>query len=174
MWSGYQTVAVNSTLPGLVKGDNDMITLVPYDRAYLEHSWRWLSDPEIRQLTMTPPFTREEQLAFFESLPTRSGYSIWGVAHDGAPIGAAGLKNQREGIAEYWTYIGERESWGKGYGRQIFQAVALQAREKGLTCLEMKVTRENTRSIALHAQLGFVLDQATAGKDILRMETRSF
>lgn len=146
-----------------------MISLVPYDRNCLDHSWKWLSDPEIRELTMTPEFTREQQISFFESLPHREGYSIWGVAFNEQLIGAAGLKNQRAAIAEYWTYIGEREFWGKGHGRHIFKSVEEKARLMGLTSLEMKVTKENARSIALHASLGFVLDPATEGDAVLRM-----
>ena len=33
-----------------------------FDEIFLEKSWHWLRDPEIKWLTMTPDFTREEQL----------------------------------------------------------------------------------------------------------------
>ena len=39
-----------------------MLSLVEYTEEFLELSWLWLSDPEIKELTMTPDFTKKEQL----------------------------------------------------------------------------------------------------------------
>lgn len=149
------------------------VTLVPFDIACLEKSWRWLSDPEIRELTMTPAFTREEQRRFFASLPARDDYFIWGVSLDKIGlIGAAGLKNHRGSLAEYWGYIGEREYWGKGIGRHMIAAVEEKARTLGFSELDLKVSTANKRATALYHKAGFVVDTSGSTPECLRMVKR--
>ena len=88
------------------------IHLEPYNRVYLDLSWDWLRDPEIKALTLTPDFTREQQQAFFDALPRRADYKVWGVASDeGEKIGAAGIKHIDGQDGEFWCYIGERTWW---------------------------------------------------------------
>ena len=151
------------------------IRLVPYSRAYLDRSWDWLNDPEIKALTMTPDFTREDQLAFFESLAGRTDYHIWGVeAPDGTPIGAGGIKNIAGDTGEYWCYIGERDWWGRGIGRQILDRCEEKASELGLRHLYMKASAANDRSIGLYAKMGFVHCPEKSTGEILYMIKRDF
>ena len=146
------------------------ISLVPYTIECLDKSWIWLNDPEIRELTMTPPFTREEQQRFFHSLPERSGYNVWGVSLAGyGVIGAAGLKNQSDSIAEYWGYIGERQLWGSGLGRKLIAAVESEARALGIIALFLKVARTNERAIALYMKMGFTVDVTESNEKVLHM-----
>lgn len=146
------------------------LSLVPYTLECLDKSWFWLNDPEIRELTMTPHFTKEQQQQFFQSLPSCSGYNVWGVALNGyGVIGAAGLKNQRGSMAEYWGYIGERQFWGKGLGRYLVAAVEQKARELGFSELDLKVSVSNDRAIALYVKTGFVVDHAESNEVVLRM-----
>ena len=135
------------------------------DERYLEKSWRWLNDPETRELTMTPPFTREGQGRFFDQLRNRTDYRIWGVALGGVElIGAAGLKNHRETIAQYWSYIGEKKYWGRGLGRSLVAKVESEARELGFNDLDLIVSAKNTRAITLYEKVGFVrYPQASTG-----------
>jgi RimJ/RimL family protein N-acetyltransferase len=133
------------------------IRLVPFSRDFLDRSWEWLNDPEVKALTMTPDFTREDQLAFFGSLPGRTDYCIWGVeASGGTPIGAAGIKHIAGDSGESWCYIGERDWRGKGVGRQILERCEDKARVLGLRELSMKAAATNDRSIGLYASMGFV------------------
>ncbi|EKO3750233.1 hypothetical protein P0F16_002868 [Vibrio metschnikovii] len=71
---------------------NGKLVLDIYTRKYLDKSWDWLTDPEIKKMTNTPDFTREEQELFFLSLP-RENYKIWGLKYDDLEIGVVGLKN---------------------------------------------------------------------------------
>ena len=66
------------------------IEFTAYDESFLALSWDWLTDPEIKALTMTPDFDRAAQARWFESLPDRSDYLIWGVCCAGRPIGVCG------------------------------------------------------------------------------------
>lgn len=146
------------------------VDLVPYDRSCLDKSWEWLNDPEIRALTMTPKFTREDQLAFYDSLSSRSDYHIWGVSYQGRVVGAAGLKNVRDELAEYWGYIGERELWGRGLGKLLMRQVESKAKQLGFCKLDLWVSLANPRAIALYRKMGYSPDQALHDDVVIRME----
>lgn len=133
------------------------IRFVEYDKTFLNYSLHWLSDPEIKHLTMTPDIDRKSQLTWFENLKNRTDYLIWGITANGIPIGAAGIKHidhvQRTG--EYWTYIGEKEFIGKGIGKQIVSQIMVEAERIGLSQLMMYVAEYNERSYQLHFKCGF-------------------
>ena len=155
-----------------VSTDNRII-LKAYDRVCLDKSWAWLNDLEIRELTMTPVFTREDQIKFFEQLSYRVDYCIWSVFLNGTEmIGAAGLKNHRGSCAEYWGYIGEKQYWNKGLGRGLIDAVEQKAKQLGFTELDLKVTVANPRAIALYGKVGFVITPQTSTESCLQMVKR--
>jgi RimJ/RimL family protein N-acetyltransferase len=157
-----QGEAMTSTSPGNVR-------LVPYSRYYLDCSWQWLNDPEIKRLTLTPDFSREDQDRFFASLPTRADYRIWGLELEGTgPIGAAGLKNLNGNIAEYWGYIGSKAHWGRGLGRQLLTLVENEAIFLGLEKLALRVARFNVRAIGLYRNNGYV--ETGANDEVIFME----
>lgn len=134
------------------------IRLVPYTRTYLDRSWTWLNDPEVKALTLTPDFTRAQQEAFYDSLSARPDYHLWGVAAGDAPIGAAGIKHVVGTTGEFWCYIGERGWWGQGVGPRILTLCEEQARDLGLNQLTMVAAADNLRSIRAFEKMGFVLD----------------
>ena len=146
------------------------IHLEPYDRTYLDLSWGWLSDPEIKALTLTPDFTREQQQAFFAALPGRADYKIWGVASDeGAKIGAAGIKHIDGANGEFWCYIGERAWWGRGIGGRILELCEEQAGALGVERLIMIAAASNTRSVRAFEKMGFVLDDLVPGEGLVQL-----
>ena len=122
---------------------------------------------------MTPVFTREDQNKFFNSLPLRMDYLIWGVVLDAEEIvGATGLKNHRGTIAEYWGYIGEKKYWNKGFGRELVMAVEKKARDFGFNDLDLKVSATNTRAVSLYRGAGFLIDQERSTESCLYMVKR--
>jgi RimJ/RimL family protein N-acetyltransferase len=147
-----------------------MLRLVPYDRQYLDLSWTWLNDPEVKAMTLTPDFTRAQQEAFFATLPTRTDYHIWGVEVDGGtPVGAAGIKHVKGHSGEFWCYIGERSMWGRGLGSMILEACAEQAQVIGLTELFMVAASDNQRSIGAFEKSGFVRDGEGSDEQLTRL-----
>lgn len=86
---------------------------VPYDEKFLDYSWDWLNDSEIKQMTLTPDMTREGQRRWFAGLSSRDDYHVWGITYDSLPIDAVGLKHidydSHEG--EYFGYIGNKTYW---------------------------------------------------------------
>ena len=131
------------------------VVLVPFDRSFLDCSFRWLNDPEIRFLTDTPVVTREAQESWFISLPSRQDYAVWGVRADGVPVGVCGVKHIFEGDGEYFGYIGEKAYWGRGVGRRMMALAEAKAREMGVTRMSLQVLQENERAKALYRKCGY-------------------
>ncbi len=160
-------------MPRSATNTGKRISLQAYDKACLDKSWAWLGDPETSALTMTTAFTREDQTKFFEQLPLRTDYHIWGVLLDGEElIGAAGLKNHRGSCAEYWGFIGEKQYWGQGLGLGLFEAVEQKAKQLGFSDLDLKVSVANPRAISLYKKVGFLIDLHTSTESCLQMVKR--
>lgn len=141
-----------------------------FDERFLEKSWQWLRDPELKRLTMTPDFTRDDQRRWFERLPQMADYRIWGISCDGRPVGALGLKHITAEDAEYWGYLGERTFWNRGLGGEMMQFAFARARELGLRGLHLKVQRDNERAIRLYTHFGFALSNESEG--VLHLRTK--
>lgn len=146
------------------------IRFVSFDRRYLDLSWDWLRDPEIKKLTMAGDFTREQQVAFFETLPCRDDYKIWGVESvEGEPVGAAGIKNISGQEGEFWCYIGNKAWWGRGIGGEILLLCEEKAAELGLESLTMIAASDNSRSISAFEKMGFTPDAESSTATLSRL-----
>jgi len=151
------------------------LTFVPYDERFLECSYVWFQDLELRELTNNLLLvTRENQAEWFASLPSKSDYLIWGVELDQAPVGACGLKNVTSTDAEYWGYIGEKQLWGQGLGQQIVEFCLGQAKKLGLLRVWLTVNVENGRAIALYTKMGFCRVQQDSGNFVMELSTKRF
>ena len=142
------------------------LQLVEYDRGFLDMSWIWLNDKQLKYLTMTPEFSREEQQAFFKNLPKRKDYFIKGVTYKEIPIGACGLKNIAGDQAELWLYIGDKEYWGKGLGEKIMLLLEREAVNLNVRKIYLKVLEENKAAIGLYKKLSYI-DAKFNGNHIL-------
>ena len=131
------------------------LSFVDYDEIFLSLSWKWLTDPEIKYLTCTSVMTKEEQRRWFLSLNNRKDYFIKGILMDGMPVGVCGLKHIDSVAGEYWGYIGEREWWGKGIGKQMLFYIEQYARSLGLRRVYLHVLKDNTRACKLYINCGY-------------------
>lgn len=146
------------------------LKLVKYDEIYLEKSWEWLNDKDIKRLTMTPNFTKEEHLEFFNSLDTRENYKIFGIAFNGLPIGACGLKNIESSKAELWLYIGNKNFWRKGFGRLVMELLEKIAKSLNINQLYLKVLDENSSAINLYEYVGYIKNKQIANYIIMEKD----
>ncbi len=133
----------------------ETINFVDYSLVFLEKSWEWLNNEEIKKLTLTTDFTKEQQRSFFNSLPERTNYFIKGMTHNSVPIGVCGLKNITDKDGEYWGYIGEKDYWGRGIGKEIVKYILDIAKKKCLKSVYLKVSDSNLRAIRLYEKSGF-------------------
>lgn len=137
--------------------EDNSIQFTEFDAVYLERSYVWLTEPEIKRLTLSPDITKQSQQLWYDSLSERNDYMIWGVLCDGIPVGAVGLKkiDYINHSAEYFGYIGEKKYWGKGIGTQMLSFAIDEARKLDVKKLELHVSDDNTRAIALYNKIGF-------------------
>ena len=131
------------------------IEFVNYDKVFLDKTWIWLNDEELKKLTMAPDFTRKNQSQWFKSLKKKNDYLIWGIKVNNIPVGVCGLKNITQYKAEYWGYIGEKNYWGKGIGEIMMNMIIDKAKELGLKKLYLKVLTNNYRAIRLYEKFNF-------------------
>lgn len=131
------------------------IKFVEYNEIFLEKSWEWLNDKEIKFLTCTSDFTKEQQKKWFLSLKDKKDYFIKGVLYNDTPIGVVGLKNITNTDGEYWGYIGEKEYWNKGIGKELINYISHYGYILNLKEIYLKVIKDNTRAIKLYQKMGF-------------------
>lgn len=145
------------------------LLFVDYSTIYLENSWEWLNDFEIKNLTNTPNFSKEDQLSFYNLLPQKKDYYIRGIELDNKPIGVCGLKKITSEDAEYWGYIGVKEYWGKGIGKFIINYLIGIAKEKSLKSIYLHVVESNIRAIKLYVKIGFEVENTIDGLVKMRL-----
>lgn len=147
------------------------IKFVGFDEIYLNKSWEWLQDEEIRVLTNTPPFTKKQQQIFYESLP-RKDYLIWGFEFDSLPIGVLGLKNINHRRGEYFGYIGDKKYWGQGLFKEMKSFIIEKAKENEIDSIYLRVVKENKRAIRAYHREGFIVERENTNtiEMVLRIE----
>jgi len=141
-----------------------MLTFTTYDEQFLAKSWNWLNDPEVKHLTDTPSFTKEDQSAWFQGLRMRNDYKVWGVQLREKQIGVVGLKNICKVSAEFFCYIGEKDLWGRGLGAEMLAYAETQSVALGISVMFLKVLADNSRAIRLYESAAFVKLGTVSGR----------
>jgi RimJ/RimL family protein N-acetyltransferase len=118
---------------------------------------RWDEDPEIEAL-MGRRFTAVQPTEWLRNhLTGRSGLA-WMVEETGRPVGELELANlnRRAGTVEVRICLGEKESWGHGYGREALSlALRFAFINWRLRSVYLRVYTDNLRAIHLYERLGF-------------------
>jgi len=145
-----------------------VLSLCKFNEDFLELTWKWLNDPEIKKLTNSTDFTLEDQKNWFVNLKNKNNYLIWGLTYFGKPIGACGLKNITQIDCEYWGYIGEKALWGQGLGTKILQYMEEKARELILENIWLQVINSNVIAIKLYQKNGYTKEKEKLGIIVMR------
>lgn len=132
-----------------------ILTLEPFSTTFLEKSFYWCNDPVIQELIDGSPVKKEDQEKWYESLPTRKDYKIWGLSCNGVPIGSCGLKDINDISAEYFGYIGEKKYWG-GLGTKLVSLVEEEVKIMNLSRIYLKVLLSNARAKHLYEKLLYI------------------
>jgi RimJ/RimL family protein N-acetyltransferase len=143
------------------------IEFVTFNSDFLKASATWLSDAEIQNLIMAPPFNRLKQIEWYNSLIRKDDYYIKGIVYKGVKIGATGLKNINKDTAEYWGYIGEKRYWSKGLGKFLISHCISHSKKLKLRYVYLIVTAENERAIKLYEKHQFVKVHRDDGKILM-------
>lgn len=140
-----------------------------FDRRTFEKSLEWLSDPEIRALTLTPESDRKSKEKWFEGLKGREDYYIRSVWRDEEPIAVLGVKHITDTDGEVWGYIGEKKYWGKAIGIEMFQHLIDYAISINLQSLYIKFIKSNHFSYKIGKRFGFEIEKNESDSDLIIM-----
>ena len=139
----------------------DTVALGPLRRDLVPLYQRWYNDFEVmRYYGGMRPWSREEAEQWYQS-SNKNERAAYFTIYDLVtllPVGYTGLFDisQFHRTAEFDIFIGEQESWGKGYGTEVTRLVL----EYGFTCLGLNniflwVNEANKRGIRAYQRAGF-------------------
>ena len=119
---------------------------------YLE----WFRDPEVTRYLDAHDITREDAIEHLR----RSGQYVFAIEVDGVHIGnvKVGPLDQRHGLADLVTVIGDRDYWGKGYATEVVQQAMEIAWSLGVRKLAAGIHGDNVGSLKAYLRAGFVAE----------------
>lgn len=131
-------------------------SLCPFDEVFLEKSFNWLQKPEIRKgMDIHFQMDQRAQREWYDNLPYRKDYVIWGFKYKDEPIGAGGFRNITSDSGELTCYIGEQNHLG-GVGKVLVSLLVEKAISMQWKAIYLKVLHDNTRAYRLYLNQGFV------------------
>lgn len=137
------------------------VTLRALEEGDLERCWQWINDAEVtRYLGMlgVPVSLTQEREWLEGAVRHRDGYIMAIVADDGTHIGNIELHKPdwANRHASLGIMIGNKEYWGRGYGREAIQLLlGFAFRELGLNLVWLTVLDFNARAIRCYERVGF-------------------
>ncbi len=126
----------------------------------------WLADPEAIKYSLsrfqTPMSDNEVQDWLAGVMSDTSAVSFGIERKDQARLigyaGVAGINN-RNRSGEYFIFIGDRTSWGNGFGTEVTRLVADHAFERlNLHRLQLTVSAPNIGGVKAYGRAGFVVE----------------
>ena len=141
--------------------EGELVRLVPLDKSkHLENAVRWLNDPEVTAWLLIGdfPLTQAAEEKFFDRYGDfKTDDVAWAVETlDGRHIGFSGLHqiNHIHKTAISGTVLGDKESWGKGYGTDAARVRARYAFEVlNLRLIQSGILDGNDRSLGMQKRL---------------------
>jgi RimJ/RimL family protein N-acetyltransferase len=141
----------------------ELVRLMPLVRErHFDNALAWMNDPEVTQYLLMGDFPIGElaEKAFFDrmtaTLKTDVAFAIETIS--GKHIGFTGLHqiNFRHGFAISGTVIGEKEDWGKGYGKDAAIVRSRYAFEVlNLRMVLSECFEGNDRSLRMQRSVGY-------------------
>ncbi len=125
---------------------------------------RWYQDAEIANLLRhdLAPLTANHARSYFDSvvLPSSDRGACWAVhEHDtGRLIGSTAIVdiNEQFRTSLFRLVIGEKDTWGRGYGTEATNLVLAEAFLRiGLERVNLEVFSHNPRALRAYARVGF-------------------
>jgi len=145
-------------MAGMLKGRR--VSLRRVEPADYAHILRWQNDPEVfRWMDYVKPFSSAD-IAASEERAVTEGYPFV-IEADGKPVGRVGLNNirPRDRMASLYIFVGDREVWGRGYGRDALMALLTYAFDAlNMRQVELWTLADNERAIHMYKGCGFVED----------------
>lgn len=124
---------------------------------------KWMNDPEITQyLTVYLPMTMEEEEEWYENIGKKKNSVYFAITtSDDKLIGNIVLNkiNEKNRCATLGIVIGDKNDWGKGYGREAIKLIVKYGFETlNLHRIELKYYDFNERAKKCYEKAGFKLE----------------
>ena len=139
----------------------ERVILRPFGKKDLPHIQRWSADAELRRLTgMVAPYSHAEAERFYRELRVNEN-QVWFVIilkKGKRVIGEAGLLRvfRPWRCTDMTIIIGEKDEWGKGYGKEAGRLLLSYAFEHlGLHRVSIGVVGFNKNALRFWKSLGF-------------------
>jgi RimJ/RimL family protein N-acetyltransferase len=143
-------------MAGMIQGLR--VTLRRVEPADYPHILRWQNDPVVfRWMDYSRPFSMRD-IEESEERAVQEGHPFV-IESEGRPIGRIGLNNfrPRDGMASLYVFIGDRDAWGKGLGRDALMTLLRYGFDTlNLRQLELWTLADNDRAIRMYKGSGFV------------------
>ncbi len=110
--------------------------------------------------------TVEQEAVFVRDLHQHGNGLMLLAKIDGEVAGVATLVRPRPARVRHTAQLGlsvRKKYWGMGLGRTLSEELILDARQLGLTRVELRVRHDNTRAISLYEELGFRVEGTLRG-----------
>jgi RimJ/RimL family protein N-acetyltransferase len=143
--------------------DSDNIYLRTLERDDLDLFWQWFADREVIRYSMGMlifPFSKAETQEWLEQTVHDKQVLSLGIVEKASDqlIGYAGITSisniNRSG--EYYIFIGNKGSWGKGYGTEVTRLIVNYGfRSLNLHRIMLTVFASNTAGIRVYTKAGF-------------------
>ncbi|TFV91759.1 N-acetyltransferase [Oxalobacteraceae bacterium OM1] len=144
------------------------IRLALFKRDHIERTFKWVSDPALRQaFLMRGQPTWEGHLAYFAAALNDPTQQVFTIQENGEHIGNCGLKHidLNSAAAELWIYLGPAERRGRGAGQAALAELLRHAlHELRLRRLVCHVAADNSNALALYRRLGFAEEGTASGE----------
>jgi RimJ/RimL family protein N-acetyltransferase len=145
-------------MAGMLEGKHVTLRRVePRDHEVIQ---RWQNEPTVfRWMDYVRPFSLAD-IKESEERAAQEGHPFI-IEVEGRAMGRIGLNNfrPRDRMASLYVFLGERESWGKGYGRDALMALLIFAFDaQNLRQVELWTLADNERAIRMYKGCGFVED----------------
>jgi len=141
---------------GMINGKR--VTLRRVEPSDYPHILRWQNDSAVfRWMDYTHPFSLKD-IEDSESRAIVEGHPFV-IELEGRPLGRIGLNNfrPRDRLASIYIFVGERESWAKGLGRDALMTLLVYSFDTlNLRMVELWTLADNDRAIHLYKACGFV------------------
>lgn len=144
--------------------EGERVALGPVRRDLLPLYQRWMNDFEVTRTLAVGmrPVTLEDEQAWYDRVATSERDVVFTVYERTGlrPIGATGLHqiDHRERTAEFGIAIGDKASWGRGYGTETTRLVLDYAfNGLGLHNVLLRAYAFNDRGLRAYERAGFRL-----------------
>lgn len=132
----------------------------------------WLNDPDVTRFSNQRfrQHTAESSAAYLRSFSgTANSFLLIEQRIDGRPIGTLTVyRNPQHGTADIGLMVGDRNCWGRGYGREAWQVV-LEAllQEPGIRKVTGGTARPNQAMVRIMEQSGMELEAVRARQELI-------